>query len=193
MITNSLYVQLYLNVILPESQKLARPLDRKTAVLSFTKTLANSEAFANKYKKGWGFTCEALLKLLELPPLPASKDDVIAEHDVEDMAFGVGFTALVTIRQQVRDPWPDTGADLKLWVGKYHVLYTLGCRFPPMLCKEWWGIYTPRELALGVFDPKTIRYSPEWLHKRLRPPPQRYHQPHQQKSEGLGFFREMRR
>lgn len=116
--TNSLYVQLYLNVILPESQKLARPLDRKTAVLSFTKTLANSEAFANKYKKGWGFTCEALLKLLELPPLPASKDDVIAEHDVEDMAFGVGFTALVTIRPQVRDPWPDTGADLKIWVGK---------------------------------------------------------------------------
>lgn len=114
-----LYVQLYLNVILPESQKLARPLDRKTAVLSFTKTLANSEAFANKYKKGWGYTCEALLKLLELPPLPASKDDVIAEHDVEDMAFGVGFTALVTVRPQVRDPWPDTGVDLKLWVGKY--------------------------------------------------------------------------
>ncbi|OJJ04701.1 hypothetical protein ASPVEDRAFT_31147 [Aspergillus versicolor CBS 583.65] len=118
-VQEGLYVQLYLNVILPESQKLARPLDRKTAVLSFTKTLSNSEAFANKYKKGWGFTCEALLKLLELPPLPASKDDVIAEHDVEDMAFGVGFTALVTIRQQVRDPWPDTGADLKLWVGKY--------------------------------------------------------------------------
>jgi exportin-2 (importin alpha re-exporter) len=114
-----LYVQLYLNIILPESQKLARPLDRKTAVLSLTKTLANSEAFATRYAKGWGFTCQALLKLLELPPLPASKDDVIAEHDVEDMAFGVGFTALVTIRPQVRDPWPDTGSDLKLWVGKY--------------------------------------------------------------------------
>ncbi|KAL4976506.1 CAS/CSE protein [Aspergillus desertorum] len=118
-VQEGLYVQLYLNVILPESQKLARPLDRKTAVISFTKTLANSEAFALKYKKGWGYTCEALLKLLELPPLPASKDDIIAEHDVEDMAFGVGFTALVTVRPQVRDPWPDTGADLKLWVGKY--------------------------------------------------------------------------
>ncbi|KAJ0425340.1 CAS/CSE protein [Aspergillus carlsbadensis] len=118
-IQDSLYVQLYLNIILPESQKLARPLDRKTAVLSLTKTLANSEAFATRYVKGWGFTCQALLKLLELPPLPASKDDVIAEHDVEDMAFGVGFTALVTIRSQVRDPWPDTGSDLKLWVGKY--------------------------------------------------------------------------
>ncbi|KAL2871331.1 putative chromosome segregation protein Cse1 [Aspergillus lucknowensis] len=118
-IQDGLYVQLYLNIILPESQKLARPIDRKTAVLSFTKTLANSEAFANKYKKGWGFTCEALLKLLELPPLPANKDDIDAEHDVEDMAFGVGFTALVTIRPQVKDLWPDTGADLKPWVGEY--------------------------------------------------------------------------
>lgn len=88
-------------------------------MLSFTKTLANSDAFANRYKKGWGFTCEALLKLLELPPLPASKDDIIAEHDVEDMAFGVGFTALNTVRPQTKDPWPETGADLKAWVGQY--------------------------------------------------------------------------
>ncbi|OJJ43812.1 hypothetical protein ASPZODRAFT_73605 [Penicilliopsis zonata CBS 506.65] len=114
-----LFTPIYLNVILPETQKLARPLDRKTAVISFTKTLANSEAFANRYKKGWGFTCEALLKLLELPPLPASKDDMIAEHDVEDMAFGVGFTALNTIKPVTKDPWPETGADLKVWVGKY--------------------------------------------------------------------------
>ncbi|PYI25671.1 Cse1-domain-containing protein [Aspergillus indologenus CBS 114.80] len=114
-----LFTPIYLNVILPETQKLARPLDRKTAVLSFTKTLANSEAFASRYKKGWAFTCEALLKLLELPPLPASKDDIIAEHDVEDMAFGVGFTALNSIRPVPRDPWPETGADLKVWTGKY--------------------------------------------------------------------------
>ncbi|GMF78164.1 unnamed protein product [Aspergillus oryzae] len=114
-----LFTPIYLNIILPDTQKLARPLDRKTAVLSFTKTLANSDAFANRYKKGWGFTCEALLKLLELPPLPASKDDIIVEHDVEDMAFGVGFTALNTVRPQTKDPWPETGADLKAWVGQY--------------------------------------------------------------------------
>ncbi|GMG49179.1 unnamed protein product [Aspergillus oryzae var. brunneus] len=114
-----LFTPIYLNIILPDTQKLARPLDRKTAVLSFTKTLANSDAFANRYKKGWGFTCEALLKLLGLPPLPASKDDIIVEHDVEDMAFGVGFTALNTVRPQTKDPWPETGADLKAWVGQY--------------------------------------------------------------------------
>jgi len=56
---------------------------------------------------------------LELPPLPVSKDDIIAEHDVEDMAFGVGFTALNTVRAQPKDPWPETGADLKAWVGRY--------------------------------------------------------------------------
>lgn len=115
----SLFTSVYLSIILPETQKLARPLDRKTAVVSLAKTLANSEAFANRYKKGWGFTCEALLKLLELPPLPVGKDDIIAEHDVEDMAFGVGFTALNTVRAQPKDPWPETGADLKAWVGQY--------------------------------------------------------------------------
>ena len=114
-----LFKSVYLSIILPETQKLARPLDRKTAVLSLAKTLANSEAFATQYKKGWGLTCEALLKLLELPPLPVSKDDLIAEHDVEDMAFGVGFSALNSVRTQTKDPWPETGSDLKAWVGQY--------------------------------------------------------------------------
>lgn len=35
------------------------------------------------------------------------------------MAFGVGFTPLATIRPQTKDPWPEIGADLKTWVGKY--------------------------------------------------------------------------
>lgn len=110
---------MYLNVILPETQKLVRPLDRKAAVIGYTKTLANSEAFASRYKKGWSFTCETLLKLLEQPPVPASKDDVIAENDVDDMAFGVGFTQLSTIRPVMKDPWPEVGEDLKAWVGAY--------------------------------------------------------------------------
>lgn len=38
---------------------------------------------------------------------------------MEDMAFGVGFTPLNTIRPVTKDPWPDTGADLKIWVGAY--------------------------------------------------------------------------
>ncbi|CAI7564362.1 hypothetical protein N7527_005345 [Penicillium freii] len=119
-VQEGLFTPIYVNVILPETQKLARPLDRKTAIISFTKTLANSEAFATRYsQKGWGFTCTALLKLLELPPLPASRDDLINDADIEDMSFGVGFTPLNTIRAQQKDPWPETGADLKAWVGSY--------------------------------------------------------------------------
>jgi len=113
----SLFTPVYLKVILEETQKLARPLERKTAVISLTKTLANSEAFATRYVKGWGFTCNTLLKLLELPPAVAHKDDV--EVDIEEMSFGVGFTPLNTIRANPRDPWPETGPDLKAWVGTY--------------------------------------------------------------------------
>lgn len=86
-------------------------------MISFTKTLANSEAFANKYAKGWGITCNRLLRLLELPPAVALKDDV--DVDVEEMSFGVGFTPLNTIRPVVKDPWPETGNDYKSWVGAY--------------------------------------------------------------------------
>lgn len=119
-VQEGLFTTLYLRIILDETQKLARPLERKTAILSFTKTLANSEAFATRYaQKGWGFTCTALLKLLELPPIPAAKDDIIADANTDDMAFGVGFTPLNTIRVVEKDPWPETGVDLKAWVGTY--------------------------------------------------------------------------
>ncbi|KAJ5203921.1 Armadillo-like helical [Penicillium cinerascens] len=116
-VQQGLFTPVYLKVILEDTQKLARPLDRKTAVISLTKTLANSDAFATRYAKGWGFTCNTLLKLLELPPAVAHKDDV--EVDVEEMSFGVGFTPLITIRAQPRDPWPETGNDYKSWVGTY--------------------------------------------------------------------------
>lgn len=110
-------MQLYLGIILPDTQKLARPLDRKIAVISLTKTLTESSAFAEKYKKGWGFTCEALLKLLENPPVIASTDDSIVDQDVDDMSFGVGFTQLQTIKRPTRDLWPDV-TDVKSWVGR---------------------------------------------------------------------------
>ena len=104
-----------MSIILPETKKLARPLDRKTAVVSLTKTLIGSKDFADRYLKGWAFTCEALLQLLENPPLPSTTDDVIVDHDVDDMSFGVGFTQLNTIKQPARDSWPEI-ADVKQWV-----------------------------------------------------------------------------
>ncbi|KAL8781720.1 MAG: hypothetical protein Q9203_000161 [Teloschistes exilis] len=116
-VQDGVYVQLYLGIILPDTQKLARPLDRKIAVISLTKTLTESSAFAEKYKKGWSFTCGALLKLLENPPVIASTDDSIVDQDVDDMSFGVGFTQLQTIRRPTRDLWPEV-TDVKSWVGQ---------------------------------------------------------------------------
>ncbi|KAL8952572.1 MAG: hypothetical protein Q9222_001526 [Ikaeria aurantiellina] len=114
-VQEGIYVQLYLSIILPDTQKLARPLDRKIAVMSLCKTLTDSAAFVEKYKKGWGFTCEALLKLLENAPIIASLDDAIVDQDVDDMSFGVGFTQLQTIKRPARDYWPEI-TDVKRWV-----------------------------------------------------------------------------
>ena len=107
-----------MNIILPETPKLARPLDRKTAVVSLTKTLTDSNAFAETYKKGWGFTCNALLELLVNPPIPPSTEDLIVDHDVDDMSFGVGFTQLTTIKKPARDFWPEV-TDVKSWVSRW--------------------------------------------------------------------------
>jgi exportin-2 (importin alpha re-exporter) len=83
-----------------------------------TKTLTDSQAFSVKYVKGWAKTCEALLKLLENPPMPVAADDVVAEADVDDLSFGVGFTQLSTCRKAPRDDWPEV-TDVKTWVGSY--------------------------------------------------------------------------
>ncbi|KAG9544311.1 Cse1-domain-containing protein, partial [Aureobasidium melanogenum] len=119
-VQQNVFTPMYLQIILPDTQKLSRPFDRKTAVVSLTHTLANSQAFVDRYgKKGWGFTCEALLKLLINPPLPQTADDLIIEdRDVEDVGFGVGFTALNTCKPVPRDPFPEV-QDVKQWVGLY--------------------------------------------------------------------------
>ncbi|KAF2154591.1 Cse1-domain-containing protein [Myriangium duriaei CBS 260.36] len=118
-VQNNVFTPIYTTIILPETQKLSRPYDRKTAVVSFTHTLANSQAFVERYgKKGWGWTCEALLKLLINPPLPQSTDDTIEDRDVEDVGFGVGFTPLNTCRPTPKDPFLEV-QDVKAWVGGY--------------------------------------------------------------------------
>ncbi|KAK5165310.1 hypothetical protein LTR04_001408 [Oleoguttula sp. CCFEE 6159] len=118
-VQNNVFTQVYLGIILPDTQKLTRPFDRKTAVVSLTKTLTDSAAFVDRYgKKGWALTCEALLKLLINPPVPPAVDDVIPDQDVDDSAFGVGFTQLSTCKKPPRDPYPEI-SDVKSWVGTY--------------------------------------------------------------------------
>ena len=117
-VQEGVFVALYLNIVLPGTQKLVRPLDRKRAVISLTKTLTDSQAFAEKYKKGWAFTCEALLELLENPPVPSNNDGIVVEQNVDDVSFGAIFTVLATIKRPLRDAWAEI-TDVKTWVGAY--------------------------------------------------------------------------
>jgi exportin-2 (importin alpha re-exporter) len=112
------FTPVYTGIILPDTQKLSRPFDRKTACISLTRTLADSQAFVERYaKRGWTITCEALLKLLINPPLPPTADDTIDERDVDTLGFGAAFTQLNTCKFPPRDPWPQV-QDVKAWVGQ---------------------------------------------------------------------------
>jgi exportin-2 (importin alpha re-exporter) len=115
---NSVFKPIYLTVILPDTQKLARPTDRKTAVVSFTKTLGDSQAFVDRYPKGWGLTTQRLIELLVNPPVPSAADDIIPDADVDEVGFGVGFTQLNTCKKAPRDPFPEI-ADVRQWVSQY--------------------------------------------------------------------------
>lgn len=118
LILSSVFKAIYLTIILPETQKLSRPTDRKTAVVSYTKTLTDSEAFVSRYPKGWGLTTQRLLELLVNPPVPTNQDDMIPDADVDEVGFGVGFTQLNTCKKAVKDPFPEI-RDVKAWVGQY--------------------------------------------------------------------------
>ncbi|OBT48136.1 hypothetical protein VE00_01010 [Pseudogymnoascus sp. WSF 3629] len=113
------YVPLYLTIILPFTQQLAKPIDRKTAAISLTKTLTDSDKFASKYVKGWTLTAGTLINLMVNAPMPVADDAVVVEQDVDDLTFGVGFTQLNTCRRQPKDAWPEM-TDIKTWVAQYY-------------------------------------------------------------------------
>lgn len=119
-IQEKVFVPFYLTIILPTTGQFARPVDRKLGVISYTKTLCESSAFATRYQKGWGFTCNNLLDLLKNPPKVASGagDEIVNEADVDDIGFGHGFTPLSTCKRGARDDFPDI-QDVNAWVGVY--------------------------------------------------------------------------
>jgi exportin-2 (importin alpha re-exporter) len=114
-----IFGQLYGAVVLPDTQKLQRPADRKVAVVGLTKFVAFSEGLATTYHKTWPGSVVALLKLLEAPPVPTQDDRGIDLHeaDIDDLSFGATFTRLNTCKKRAIDLFPDTG-DLKKWVGE---------------------------------------------------------------------------
>lgn len=112
------FAQIYPAIILPDTQKLTRPIDRKIAVISLTKTIADSAIFAEKFAKGWGRTCEALLKIMVNPPVIGAAEQIIPDQDVDDLSFGVGFTQLNTCRKMPQDPFPQI-VELKGWISGF--------------------------------------------------------------------------
>ncbi|KAI9746398.1 MAG: importin-alpha export receptor [Claussenomyces sp. TS43310] len=117
-IQDGAFVPLYLRIILPTTQLFAKPLDRKIAAISLTKTLTDSQKFAVRYVKGWAMTCETLVKLVENAPVITTDDVVVVEQDVDDSAFGVGFTQLSTCKRQPHDSYPQV-TDIKTWMKTY--------------------------------------------------------------------------
>ena len=115
-----LFRQVYPAIILTETDKLARPVDRKLAVISYTKTLSDSKAFAQEFQKGWANTCKKLLMLLANPPTVSAGlgDEIITEADVDDIGFGLTFTALNTCKPAARDDYPEV-TNVAEWVREY--------------------------------------------------------------------------
>ncbi|KAI3323164.1 CAS/CSE protein [Xylariaceae sp. AK1471] len=120
LVQNNLFTPIYLTIILPTSEQLVRPVDRKAAVISFAKSMGDSQAFAQRYAKGWRFTCEAMLKMLMNPPKVTlgAGDEVVNEADVDDIGFGLGFTPLNACKKAARDDFPEV-QDIQQWVRQY--------------------------------------------------------------------------
>jgi exportin-2 (importin alpha re-exporter) len=113
------FTRIYITIILPETQKLSRPTDRKLATISLTRTIADSEAFMDRYaKRGWAFTCEALLELLISLPLPSKHADLIEDRDIEELGFGAVFTPLNTCKRSLPDMFPEV-SNVKSWVKQF--------------------------------------------------------------------------
>lgn len=116
-----MFPAIYQSTILKTTGQFARPVDRKIGVISYTKTLCDSRAFAEQYgNKGWGWTANHLLDLLKNPPQVGRGvgDDFVTEADVDDIGFGLGYTPLNTCRRGARDDYPEI-LDVQVWVSEY--------------------------------------------------------------------------
>ena len=115
------FAQVYPPFVLAETEKLARPVDRKAAVVSLTKTLCDSQVFAQKFAKGWASSCRILLSLLaNAPVVSAGVGDDIVTESLDDIGFGTSFTALNTCKPTARDDFPDV-QNVAVWVKEYMV------------------------------------------------------------------------
>jgi exportin-2 (importin alpha re-exporter) len=114
-----IFGQLYTAIVLPDTQKLTRPMDRKVAVVGLTKLIGLSEGLAGTYSKAWANSVVALLKLLEVAPV-LSKDDPaesLQAADIDDVSFGATFARLNTCKKKAIDSFPEV-QDARKFVGQ---------------------------------------------------------------------------
>lgn len=119
-VSSGLFASVYPTFVLVDTEKLANPVDRKLAVVSLTKIICESQVFAQQFQKGWARSVGLLLSLLVNPPVVSTGlgDEIIAEADVDDIGFGLSYTALNTCKPVARDDYPEVTTVLP-WVSAY--------------------------------------------------------------------------
>ncbi|KAF3920528.1 Exportin-2 [Dactylellina cionopaga] len=121
-VQQGIFVELYKVFVIPTTQKLTKYIDRKYAVVGLTRVVTGANTLATaggRYAPMWPGSVAALLKLLEVPPVPAGADgvyDQATEVDLDDVSFSVSFATLNTARKGVSDPFPEV-TDARKWVG----------------------------------------------------------------------------
>lgn len=116
---NRVFGQVYTAIVLPDTQRLQRPADRKVVVAGLTKLIAFSEDLATANHRAWPRSVMELLKILELPPVPVQEDAIteLKGADIDEMSFGTTFARLNTCKRRTADLFPEIG-EPKKWVGQ---------------------------------------------------------------------------
>ncbi|RPA83879.1 Cse1-domain-containing protein [Ascobolus immersus RN42] len=117
-VQNGVFPQLLTSIILPRTDKIQLPNDRKTAVIGLTNLLV-SDTVLVKYPQTFIPTLTTLLKMLELPQVPGGDDvtERLHEADIDDVSFGVSFASLITCRKAPKDV-DSRILDLRRFVGE---------------------------------------------------------------------------
>ncbi|KAF8468906.1 Cse1-domain-containing protein [Kalaharituber pfeilii] len=121
-VQGGIFGEVFSAVVIPDTQKLQKPLDRKLAVIGLTKLLLSSASLATPpYNKACPHAATLLFKLLAAPEVvpqgPAFTDDVSHEADLDETGFAVSFSTLNTTKRLPKDPAPEVPmAGLRGWV-----------------------------------------------------------------------------
>ncbi|KAK6349794.1 importin-alpha export receptor [Orbilia brochopaga] len=115
-----IFGEMYKAFIVGHTRKMTKFLDRKISVVGLTRLVTMSSELAapgSQYANMWPASVTTLLRLLEVPPVPAGGEgyDQTTEADLDDVSFSVSFATLNTARKSAADPFPEV-VDARKWV-----------------------------------------------------------------------------